>query len=86
MNKEKEFGAKKKDGGICGGKWKKTKQSDKRFVLPLVYSTIMITPIEILGIAAVVFSNIVAYFSLKRLKDNEKRRDRNRNNQQNSFS
>jgi len=67
-------------------KIKKTKQSEKSFVLPLVYSIIMITPIEILGIAAVVFSNIVAYFSLKRLKDNEKRRDRNRNNQQNSFS
>lgn len=65
---------------------KKLNNLTKRFVLPLVYSTIMITPIEILGIAAVVFSNIVAYFSLKRLKDDEKRRDRNRNNQQNSFS
>ena len=46
----------------------------------------MITQVEILGIAAVVFSNMVAYFTLKRLKDNEKRRDRDRHNQQNSLT
>ena len=46
----------------------------------------MITKTEILGIAAVVFSNLIAYLALRRLKENEKRKKRNRFNRQNSLT
>ena len=41
----------------------------------------MFTNIEILGIAAMVLSNIIAYVSLKRLKEKEKREDKKRTNE-----
>jgi hypothetical protein len=41
----------------------------------------MLTNIEILGIIAVILSNIIAFVSLRRLKEKERRDDQNRMNQ-----